>query len=270
MKQEAHPIRNWKNDLTPYLPVTAAAMLESVSVSAPITEIRIRAEQPLQLCFSGYERLIYLPGGRASVTAGECRALLQRLCEQSVYAWETELGNGFLTLPGGYRVGLCGSMLVTASGERRLSEATAFNIRIARQVIGAADMVLPHITAADGRLYSTLVISAPGCGKTTMLRDIARSASRGRGALAACRVAVVDTRYELAGCAHGVPQMDLGPRTDVLSGVSRADGMRMMVMNMSPDVLVTDELGTAEDVCAVREAIHSGVTVVASMHAGSL
>lgn len=270
MKQEAVPIRNWKNDLAPYLPGTVRGMLACISASAPLEEIRIRAEKPLQLCFTGYERLLYLPGGRPPVTAGECRALLNRLCEQSLYAWEAELGSGFLTLPGGYRVGLCGSMLLPQEGRRRLAEATAFNIRIARQVPGAADALLPYLLLPDGQLHNTLLVSAPGCGKTTLLRDIARSASYGLSGARACRVAVVDTRYELAGCAHGVSVMDLGPRTDVLSGVPRAESMRMLVTNMAPEILITDELSTPEDLHAVWEAAHSGVRVVASAHAGSL
>lgn len=270
MKQDAIPIRNWKNDLLAYLPQAIRGILESVDMRAPLEEIRIRAGKPLQLCFGGYERLIYLPNGRAVVDAQDCRALLRRFCEQSVYAWETELGNGFLTLPGGYRVGLCGAMAASEEGRLRFSEVTAFDIRIARQVVGAADGVLPQLVGPDGRLRSTLIVSPPGCGKTTMLRDLARSVSYGVNGARAARVAVVDTRYELSGCARGVMQMDLGPRTDVLTGVSRADGMRMMVTNMSPEALVTDELSTADDMRAVWEAKHSGVTVAASAHAGSL
>lgn len=270
MKQDAVPIRSWKNDLTPYLPRTIAGILEGVDARAPLEEIRIRAGKPLQLCFSGYERLVYLPSGRAAATLSECGELLKRFCEQSIYAWETELGNGFLTLPGGYRVGLCGAMRTEEGGGRRLTEATAFDIRIARQVVGAANGVLPRLTAADGQLLSTLIVSAPGCGKTTMLRDLARSASYGANGVRACRVAVVDMRYELSGSARGVCAMDLGPRTDVLTGIARTDGIRMLVTNMSPEVLVTDELSTAEDMRAVWEAVHSGVTVAASAHAGSL
>ena len=270
MKQEAVPIRNWKSDLMPYLPPHVRQMLEGVSPHAPLEEIRIRAQKPLQLCFSGYERLLYLPGGRAAVTADECQAMLHRLCEQSLYCWETELGNGFLTLPGGYRVGLSGAMLLSGDGQRRLTEATAFNIRIARQIIGAAENLLPLLLLPDKSVASTLIVSAPGCGKTTLLRDIARSASYGINGAKPSRVAVVDTRYELAGCTHGVAQMDLGPRTDVLSGVPRANAMRMLVANMAPEVLITDELSVVEDVLAVWEAAHSGVQVVASAHAGSL
>ncbi|MDO4572176.1 MAG: stage III sporulation protein AA, partial [Clostridia bacterium] len=128
---------------------------------------------------------------------------------------------------------------------------------------------LPHMHRG-GRLLSTLIFSPPGCGKTTVLRDAARQASYGLGGLAPCRVCIVDTRYELAGGADGLTQLDLGPRTDVLSGVGKAAGMRMMICNMAPDLLVTDELGTAAEALAAREALCCGVTLLASAHAGSL
>ena len=261
--------RDWRADLVPYLPPKAAALLGGVPDGAPLEEIRIRAEQPVQLCFAGGDRLLYGAGGRAPVTADDCAAMLRRFCDQSLYAWEAELRQCFLTLPGGYRVGLCGRMETENGRPSAICEAAAFNIRIAREVRGAAAALMPRLVDACGRIRPTLLVSAPGAGKTTMLRDIARSASYGLYGARACRVAVADTRYELAGSVRGVPQNDLGPRTDVLSGVGRADACRMLVKNMSPDLLVTDELTTAADAEAVYEAACSGVSVVASAHAYS-
>lgn len=259
--------RNWKKDLWPYLPDEVRALVEHVDAYAPLEEIRIRAGAPVQLRFSGYERLLYGKNGSAPMGAEGCKTFLRRLCEQSVYAWEKELSGGYLTLEGGYRVGLCGRFTQPEAGPPRLTDVTGFNIRIARQALGAAAKALPWLTDGGGRLRSTLVVSPPGCGKTTLLRDIGRCCSYGVSGAAPARVAMVDTRYELAGCVRGVPQMDVGPRTDVLCGVGKAEGMRMMVTNMAPDILITDELSTLEEARAVLDAMGCGVVVAASAHA---
>lgn len=261
--------RNWKEDLKPYLPLRVQEMLASVDGESPLEEIRLRAGQPLQLCFTGYERLIYAVGGRAAVSAQDCADTLARVCEQSLYAWEEELKSGFVTLPGGYRVGVCGRAIGQGGVLAHLTDVTSLNFRISRAVEGAATPVLPLLADGTGLPLSTLVLSAPGCGKTTLLRDLARACAQGGPGVRPCRVAVVDTRFELAGCLRGVPQFDLGPRTDVLSGCAKAAGMRLLVTTMSPEVLVADELSTAEDVQAAQETAACGVRLLAGVHAGS-
>lgn len=247
------------------MPAAMGALLGRVDERLPLTEIRIRAGRPVQLCFSDYERLLSGPG-IPSVSAEDCEELLSRLCRASVYAWETELGQGYLTLPGGYRVGLCGRAGTPDLGGPAV---TGFCIRIARAVPGAAGKVISRLTDGSGAFISTLVVSPPGCGKTTMLRDIARLCSAGRCGVRPEKVCIVDTRCELAGCVQGVPQLDVGPRTDVLSGGEKAAGIRRMVATMSPEVLITDELSTPADAWAVLDALHSGVAVGASAHCGS-
>ena len=255
--------QNWKQDLQGYLPARIWDLLESVSGDLPLNELRIRALRPLELCFSGYDRLIERRNGPA-VTEEDCKELLSRLCQQSVYAWEEELNAGFLTLPGGYRVGVCGRV---GTGGRGLPEAVSFNIRIARSVPTAAGRLMKSILDPEGRLINTLVVSPPGCGKTTLLRDLARRCSWGIDGAKPSRVGIVDTRYELAGCSRGVPQLDVGPRTDVLSGMEKSLAMSRMVTTMSPEVLITDEIGTLGDAEAVLDAIRCGVFVAASAHA---
>ena len=258
--------RNWKEDLWAYLPDGVRALLESVDAYGPLEELRLRANAPVQLRFTGYERLLFGKNGSAPMGESECQTMLQRLCGQSVYAWETELGGGFMTLEGGYRVGLSGRFAYGDGGVPRLTDVTGFNFRIARQVPGAAGRVLPSLLDANRQLLPTLVVSPPGCGKTTLLRDITRCCSNGLFGARPMRVALVDTRYELSGSVRGVPQLDVGFRTDVLCGAKKAEGMRMMVTNMSPDVLVTDELSTFEDARAAYDAISCGVAVAASAH----
>lgn len=258
----------WKARIEPYLTDSIRIMLDKIDSALPVEELRIRAGQPIQLCFAGGERVLRRDGGAAAVTHEDCQAVLQKICAQSLYAWEEELKRGFVTLPGGCRVGLCGSM-TAAGGGFLYGDVNGFNFRIARAMPGAADAALPYLTD-NARLRSALIISPPGYGKTTVLRDIARQASSGLCGLHPCRVCVVDTRFELAGCVSGAPQLDLGPRTDVLSGVSKAEGMRMMVTNMAPDVLITDELSTAAEALAAIDARSCGVTLIASAHAESL
>jgi len=260
---------DWKHDLLPYLPQRVQEMLRFVREDEAIEEIRLRAEKPLQLCFADRDRLVYASRGRPAVTAEDCRETLERVCERSLYAWEDELKNGFITLAGGYRVGVCGRTVSRDGRAERMMDVTGLNFRISRAVVGVSQKLLPSIS--DGRFpYSTLVISAPGCGKTTMLRDLARQCSYGGYGVQPCRVGVVDSRYELAGSIRGVPQFDLGPRTDVLSGSGKAEGMRLMVASMSPHVLIVDELSFAEDIEAAREAAACGVRLLAGAHAGDV
>ena len=261
--------RSWKDDLQPYLPQRIVQMLAAIESAAPLEEIRVRAGKPLQLCFTGYERLIYAAGGRPAASAEDCAEMLSRVCERSLYAWEEELRQGFITLPGGYRVGVCGRAIGSGGAIERMTDVTSLNFRISRAVPGAATPVLPYLADGDGLPYSTLVLSSPGCGKTTLLRDLARQCACGGPGIRPCRVAVVDARYELAGCIRGVPQFDLGPRTDVLSGCSKADGMRLMVTTMSPQVLVADELSSGQDVSAAQEAAACGVPVLTTLHAAT-
>ena len=200
----------------------------------------------------------------------DCAEMVARLCEHSVYAWEHEISSGFVTLRGGCRVGICGRCVQEGERLHHIEDVTSINFRIARERRGAANALIPRILEKNGQVMPTLIVSAPGCGKTTLLRDIARTCSDGLCGVKPHRVAVVDTRFEIAGCVCGVPQMDVGARTDVRSGGERAEGIRQMVLTMSPELLITDELSCTEDAYAVLDAASAGVIVAASAHAGSM
>jgi stage III sporulation protein AA len=244
-----------------------------------LEEVRLRAGRPLIICYGGREGFIAREGGlcpglRAAyvVTPEDCQAAVQRLTRSSVYALEEELRNGYLTLPGGHRAGFVGRAVVEGGRVRSLRHLCGLNLRLTREVKGAADAVLPALV--DGRfgLCSTLVLSPPQAGKTTLLRDLCRQVSEGRPGLGlpGRKVVIVDERSELAGCWEGIPQCDVGPRTDVLDACPKAEGVSLVLRAMSPEVIVTDELGRPEDVTAVRETVRTGVTVVASAHAADL
>lgn len=172
---------------------------------------------------------------------------------------EEELRKGFITIPGGHRIGLAGRTVLSGGGVEHLRDITGFNVRIAREVPGIADGVLPYLLdKGRQRMMHTLILSPPQHGKTTLLRDLARQISLGElgkreGIRPGLKVGIVDERSEIAGSRRGVPAFDVGPRTDVLDGCPKAEGMMMMIRSLSPDVLIADEIGRPEDAEAVTE-----------------
>lgn len=228
-----------------------------------LLELRVRSGRPVQLVRRGGDELRGGPADPALVAK-----TAQALAGHSLYAREEELREGFFTIGGGCRVGVCGRMTARDGRAEELTHIGSVCVRIARAVEGAADAVMDALFDG-GRPVSALVVSPPGLGKTTILRDIARQLSDGTGGRRGVRVAIADERGELAGCELGTPALDVGLRTDVMDGCPKRESMRILVRAMSPEVIVTDELGHPDDAAAVREAVRSGVSVVASMHAGS-
>ncbi len=256
-------------------PAVAAALRSAPSeLLARVAEVRLRTGKPLQLVTDSGDVFLDANGrpadfASAYIADGEDVArTLQLISRNSLYAFEEELRQGYITVAGGHRIGLAGQAVVSGGELKTLKNIAAFNIRLAREVRGAADTVAPHVVTGSRRVLSTLVISPPRCGKTTVLRDLARLLSSGIAALgfAGVQVGLVDERSELAACQDGVPTVDLGPRADVLDGCPKAVGMLMLIRSMAPQVIVTDELGREADAEAVREARHAGVAVIASAH----
>lgn len=242
-----------------------------------LQEIRLRAGRPLTILVDGKERFVD-PGGRivdrqeaaARQESAELEEILRHLCQYSIYAFADEIRQGFLTVQGGHRIGLAGQALL--DGENRvvnLKYIRYLNIRIAHQVKGAADPLIP-LLYERGRVVSTLLISPPGGGKTTMLRDIIRQISNGTAYGRGINVSVVDERSEIAGSFLGIAQNDVGIRTDVLDGCPKVEGMMRLIRAMSPQALAVDELGGIEDMQALRMANGCGCRLLATIHGGSL
>lgn len=222
-----------------------------------LTEVRLRAGRPVNLAWPGGDALVGDP-----VDAGGLRLIAAALMDHSVYAREAELAQGFFTMGDGCRVGVCGRCV--SDGERdRLTDIGSLCVRVARAVPGCADALVQALRDPRG-LRSTLILSSPGMGKTTLLRDAARQLSE-----SGCCVAIADERHELAACQNGVPTLDVGPRTDVLDGGLRARSIRQMIRAMAPDIVVVDEIGGERDAEALSDASRCGVTVLASAHADS-
>lgn len=236
-----------------------------------LREIRLRTGRGLMVETAAGEFLLGKEGGFVRkeqeayrVTKEDVKVALELLTGYSVYAFEEELRQGYFTVEGGHRIGVAGQTVTEDGRVLRLSHISFLNIRIAHECTGCSKELF-HRLYGEGNFYHTLLFAPTGCGKTTFLRDLIRLISE-----AGKRVGVADERSELAACYQGIPQHDLGPRTDVMDGCSKAEAMRMLLRSMTPEILVADEIGLREDADAIRVAAGSGCKVVASAHGGTL
>ena len=265
-----------------------------------LEEIRIRTNTDTLLISGGRE---YSLRDGDEITAEVLEEILNRLLDYSYYAYEEELSRGYITVEGGHRVGICGRVTLENGQLHLIKDVSSLNIRRSREITGASEKILGAVlspakapaesvpnagisagcrdekslvtsdlfgacsSAADygGMVVrNTLIISPPKCGKTTMLRDLARNLSN-----AGFRIGICDERSEIAGCYDGKTSYDLGPRTDVLDGCPKADGILMLIRAMSPDVVMTDEIGKPEDAAAIRSALSAGVKIITTIHGSS-
>ena len=233
-------------------------------------EIRLRVGRPLFLTYDGGECFLRKPGQEQYlVTREDLKETLEYVSGYSLYAYEDEIRQGFLSVQGGHRVGVTGKVILDGNRIRGMKYISCINVRLAHEVQGCADPVMPYIRTEDW-VANTLIISPPRCGKTTLLRDVIRQLSNGTDKIPGLTIGVVDERCELAGSYQGVPQNDLGMRTDVLDGCPKTEGMQMLLRSMSPDVVAVDELGCEEDYRAVESVIHCGCKLIATAHGYSL
>ena len=263
--------------LLPGVIATSLAALPP-AIQTSLEEIRLRRERPLQVRWSNGEgwlqaggTLTPVPDLAYTVTGEDLIQTIQALTRSSLYALEEELRSGYITISGGHRVGLVGEAVVRQGEVQTLKNFAGLNLRLARSVPGCARGLIPGLLAG-GKPLNTLLLSPPRCGKTTLLRDIVRFFSTGIAALEfnGVNVAVVDERSEIAGCWLGVPQLDVGPRTDVLDRCPKAPGMLMLLRSMAPEVIATDEIGRPEELAALQDILNAGVTILATVHAATL
>ena len=249
-----------------------------------LEEIRVRIGQPLFLCTAKTELVLAKADWRIKnvskdtildrkkvyyITEADILEMQNYISNYSLYAWQEELRNGFLTVEGGHRIGLCGSTKNINGRIAGISYLSGLNVRVAHEKKGCSEQVMKYIRYGEAGIYNTLIVSAPGIGKTTLLRDCVRLLSYGEGQYRGKRVGVVDERSEIAACYHGIPQNDMGPRTDVLDGCNKPEGMMMLLRTMSPEVIGVDELGTKEDFEAVEQVAYCGCRLIGTVHAGN-
>ncbi|MFE8695488.1 stage III sporulation protein AA [Cytobacillus sp. FJAT-53684] len=230
-----------------------------------LEEIRVRINRPVELIIKGTPTFLsYI------VKPDDAVHLLNKMSHFSIYTIEEELRRGYITIEGGHRVGLAGKVILENGIVKAIRDISSFNIRIAREQIGIANRLVPHLF--NGSWLHTMIIGPPQTGKTTLLRDIARIISSGdeNGLFQAYKVGIVDERSEIAGSVNGIPQMTFGPRLDVLDACPKVEGMMMMIRSMSPDVLIVDEIGRKEDADAIMEAVNAGIKLIMTTHGNTL
>lgn len=229
-----------------------------------LEEIRVRNGKPIVLKFNNKEEVI-----KYNVCFQEILEILQLICENSIYSYQKNISEGFITLQGGHRVGIVGSCVIEEGKVININYINSFNFRIARQVIGCSHFVLEYILDLENNsIFNTLIVSPPGYGKTTILKDITRQISNGieNKNFKGIDVGIVDERSEIASMYKGIPQNDLGIRTDILENVSKPIGMKMLVRSMSPKVIIADEIGSFEDLEAINYSLCSGCKGIFTAH----
>lgn len=241
-----------------------------------LQEIRLRSGKPLIMWLEGKEYFISEQGMLTRhkelayrVRQEEIRAALEYLGQYSLYAYEEELRQGFLTIQGGHRVGVTGKTILDERKIKGVHQISCINIRFSHEVIGCADFILPYVIN-ENQVCHTLIISPPRCGKTTLLRDLIRQISDGTKEFFGCTVGVVDERSEIGGCYQGIPQNDVGIRTDVLDCCPKSEGMMMLLRSMSPTVIAVDEIGNYEDINAIEMTFNCGCKLLATVHGSSI
>lgn len=260
------------------LPLSIRESIQSLprTILGCLEEIRVRQDRPLEVITSEQAwfvsknyQLNLTPKDPLIPNREDCQKLLNLISNHSLYAMEEELRRGYVTVEGGHRIGLSGKVVVEQGQVKHLRDITGFNIRVAREIRGVGELLIPMVVDKDF-VHNVLIVSPPQCGKTTFLRDVARLLSTGGENISSRKVGIVDERSEIAGCVAGVPQHDVGPRTDILDACPKAEGMMMLIRSMSPEVLIVDEIGRHEDLLAIHEAIHAGVKVITTAHGYTL
>lgn len=255
-----------EDEILRVLPINIANEVKSFLLKDSIQEIRIKVNKPVIINLSSKEVIL-----NSIVTLDDIKQILVRVSNYSLYAYEEEIKQGYITIKGGHRIGIAGECVLSQGEVRTIRNISSLNIRICREVKGCSNEVMKFITE-NNRVFNTLIVSPPKCGKTTILRDIARNISNGMpiNSLMGKKVSIIDERSEIASCFNGVPQLDVGIRSDILDNCLKKDGMIMAIRSLSPDILICDEIGTEGDMEALNMAFNSGVNIIVSIHGYSI
>ncbi|MBR3249607.1 MAG: stage III sporulation protein AA [Clostridia bacterium] len=261
------------NQVLQYFPLEIYLQLtkfieENENLADEIEEIRIRTDKPISVKVNNSNRIL-----KHKINQEETLKIFEKVCENSVYSYRNQICEGFITIKGGHRVGITGNVVMENDRVININYISSLNFRIARQKLECSNEALEYVIDIDNNnIFNTLIVSPPGCGKTTILRDLIRKLSNGIKEInfKGKTVGIVDERGEIAAMYKGIPQNDVGVRTDVVDNISKDKGMKMLVRSMAPEIITCDEIGSKQDVQAINYAVCSGVKGIFTAHGGNI
>lgn len=269
--------RTFESEIFPVLIEKIREPLKSIKNNGyvDVEEIRLKAEKPVMIYIKNKGYFLNADGAINDepgivISKNDLERIFLMMCDYSIYSMEEDIKQGFITIKGGHRIGLAGRVVQDNGKIKTIKNISFLNIRIAKEVKNCALNVVKEIYSKD--ISHTLIVSPPGCGKTTILRDMIRILSNGVKEinLDGKKVAVVDERSEIASCYLGIPQRDVGIRTDVLDSCPKVEGISMLLRSMSPEIIAVDEIGSIKDAEAIFDAINAGVKIIATAHGRDL
>lgn len=236
-----------------------------------LQEIRLRINCPMILIYDNKELVFNDLAKKVTITQDQVDETMEYISNYSLYAFEDEIRQGFITISGGHRVGIAGKVIIEANKIKSMKHISFINIRLSHEITGCADKVMPYIfNNSENSIYHSLIISPPRCGKTTLLRDIIRQLSNGDRQREGMSIGVIDERSEIGACYEGIPQNDLGIRTDILDCCPKAEGMMMLIRSMSPSIIAVDEIGSKEEIEAIHYVFNCGCKLISTVHGSSI
>lgn len=254
-------------ELLKYFPLNISSKIKNIvneNVNQ-VQEIRVRINGPIILKINEKEDLIV----NHYTDREEIMQIMQSICNNSIYSYQNEIINGYITINGGHRVGITGDVVLEDNKVINIKYISSLNFRIARQAFDCSNNILKYVIDLENNtVFHTLIVSPPGAGKTTLLKDLVRKVSDGIPEIGfkGIDVSLIDERGEISAMYKGMPQNNIGIRTDVLENITKPLGIKMAIRSMAPKVIVADEIGSSADIDAINYAVCSGVKGIFTAH----